>query len=443
MSENVNEIFGIIKHAIDIKSKSIKLIGFFNSKALVNIQNIINSEEIKLADYKLFFENFMKFLQEEFLDKKPVKQSHPEKTFKDFILNSNDTTFKLKGLSEETILKKKENAVFFKILTLLTDSSFETLTIWKVSQIYITLELFLNKKIDFPLVESTYLNAIYYSLVHAEPFEAANMLAKLTQVSLLNESNLKSLKDNFKLNIILLTNVIDKLSLNKGTDSLLTQTNLDKLLNNSQLTLESIAKFIQAGDKSKALTQEKFDLAIILNKLLTDDNIKKIEKTDIDHADLTEIFQALALSNILTQENFDSLITFDKSDGKKIASTFKGFGGQELFNQDNLDAILNTYLKTSIYDEKGDAIDSATGRKSPKTSLTDRLLAMLKDFFCGISKKSQYLLDKIINEFNKMAERGNEEPEARNTNSFFKKAPSSKPEDVNNNTESPTFNPSV
>lgn len=86
MSENVNAIFRIIKHATDIKSKSIKRFGFFNNKALVNIQNIINSKEIKFADYELFFENFMEFLQKEFLDKKPVKQSHPEETFKDFTL---------------------------------------------------------------------------------------------------------------------------------------------------------------------------------------------------------------------------------------------------------------------------------------------------------------------------------------------------------------------
>lgn len=430
MSENVNAIFRIIKDATDIKSiksESIKRFGFFNNKALVNIQKIINSKEIKFVDYKLFFENFIKFLQKEFLDKKPVKQSHPEETFKDFILSSNDTTFKLEGLSEEAILKKNENAVFLKILTILTDSSFETLTISKVSQIFITLKFFFNKKIDFLLVDvSTYLNAIYYSLIQTIPFEAANMLAKLVQVGLLNEANLESLQANFKLDITLLAHVINKLSLNEGTDSLLTQTNLDKLLEilkNSELTLKFIAKFIQVDDESKALTQERFDLAIILNKLLTHENINKIEKAEFDSKELIDVLVLLNTANILNQDNFDNIIRLERKDYSDLFSVLSKFSDANILDQEQFSQFLSIYRKAKVFDNQNKM--PSNSKENSSDSLTDRLFTA----FMKVKVLTKNICNRIVEFFMKKInlhqEKQQEKAEVinnyenRNRNTFF------------------------
>lgn len=296
---------------------------------------------------------------------------------------------------------------------MLTDSSFETLTISKVFQIFITLEFFFNKKIDFSLVGmSTYLNAIHYSLIQAGPSEAANMLAKLAQVGLLNEANLGSLKANFKLDITLLAYVIHKLSLNEGTDSLLTQTNLDKLLEilkNSELTLEFIAKFIQVDDESKALTQERFDLAIILNKLLTRDNFKLL----ID----------------CTKDEFE----------KNIFPVLSGMHKTGILSEENYEKFMITFLNARIYDVEN-GVDSANSGQSSKPSFTDKLCMALMKFLSQPLSNIQAIFNRIIDGFNKITKRyeTNGTP-VTSSNSFFKTPLLTRSEDVNSVDQQPSI----
>jgi hypothetical protein len=252
------------------------------------------------------------------------------------------------------------------------------------------------------------------------------MLVRLSDFDLLTEGNLKKINANPQLNIKLFSNVLNKLNLSGGTDSLLTQANLDKLLQKG-LNLEMLAKFIQAEDKSKILTQENFDLAINLKNLLTHENITKIEKAAFDPAKLSDVFLALNESKILTQDNFDQLIDLNKVDFEKIVPVLENLNKNKILNQDNFYEFLNTFLATRIYDEQAKEFDHANGQQDSKTSLTDKFCKMLKESWLG--RNAQVIFNKIIAAFNKMTKRYETQDASatsdetatagRNPNSFF------------------------
>jgi hypothetical protein len=117
-------------------------------------------------------------------------------------------------------------------LTLLAHSSFADLTVSKVLQIATALDLFLSEKSDFfqnnfSLVK---INAIYHSLMHAEPAEIANLLLLLCDVHLLTQENFDKIEkadfDPKKLASILYL-------LNEA--NILTQDNFDNLISLSKV----------------------------------------------------------------------------------------------------------------------------------------------------------------------------------------------------------------
>lgn len=272
--------------------------------------------------------------------------------------------------------------------------------------------------------------SIIYSLSQSDPLNAAKMLVRLHYFNLLTEQNLGKISASSELNSQLFSSVLNKLSLigeSGGTAHLLTQANLDKLLQNPDLNLEMLSQFIQAEDKSKILTQEKFDIVI--------QNIDKIEKTGFDTKELADVISLLDQANILTQDNFDSLINLSKTDFEKIVPALRGLDKTGILTEANLYELLNTSLATRIYDEQNE-VDSANGQQSFKSSLTDKLYKMLKDLFDKASGNIQAIFDKIIAGFNKITKRYEtpdiSESEAQrvtgNHNSFFVNSYSSQSE---------------
>jgi hypothetical protein len=345
---NTNKISETIKWAFGLKKVSLKpdwsLIRFLGFDAIRNMQNIVNDKGIQASEYQLFFKNFTEFLNKELLNKELLAQLYKKNG--DLLLPENEgVTFKLEGL-EEKIKKKLEHAVYLKILTLLTNPSLANVTVSQVLQIVTVLEFFLNKSDFFKAVDvSAKMNAIYYCLIHTKPLETAKILVRLNDFDLLSEENLNKISANPQLKIILFTSVLDKLGLNGGTNSLLTQDNLDKLLQYPEFNLEILAKFIQVEDKSTVLTQEKFDIAIYLNDLLTLESIDKIEKTDFDPIKLADIFHALSESKILNQENFDQIVQLSKSNFETLFSAasfiFDENQDKSLLTQNNFYQLLN------------------------------------------------------------------------------------------------------
>lgn len=215
--------------------------------------------------------------------------------------------------------------------------------------------------------------SILYSLSQSVPLEAAKMLVRLDHFDVLNEESLGKIRSNRNLDIKLFTRVIEKLSLNGGIDPLLTQANLDKLLQKG-LNLEVLAKFIQAEDKSNILTQEKFDLAI---------NLK----------------------NLLTEENIDQLIGLNTDDFEKIVPVLVTMHKTNLLNQDNFLKFLDTFLNASIYDVQKDRVDGVFLDESGSSiSLVDRLCSTLVDFLSRVEKFFQEFFDDILKYFNEKTE---------------------------------------
>lgn len=410
-----NGISLIIKSAFEIKKVSPKpnlsIQRFLGFDAMQNMRNIANGLEIQVSEYKLFFEKFADFLGKEFLDKKPLKQSFLEETFRDLAADNSDITFKLEGLLEEEILKKQENIVYLKILTLLTSSNFADLTISHVLQIFNVFEFFFNKSDFFQSVDfSTKMNAIYYSFTHAKSFDTIKTLVILNDFDLLTEDN------------------------------------LDKLLQNSELNLEVLAKFIQIKDKSNLLTQEKFDLAINLKNLLTQENIEKIEKTAFDPKKLADVIFLSDAANILTQDNFDQLIGLDKDDFEKIVPVLDTMHGKKILNQDNLLKFLDTFLNLSIYDAEQHQINGSSPEQPSSSTLADQLCSSLVGLLSRIGKFFQEFFDDILNYFNDKTENNAEnittDNQAIDTNSrvnsrasFFGNSSSRK--DIDNNEDLP------
>lgn len=396
---NHNKIFQIIKTALEIKKVSLKHDGiiryFSRSAALRNMQNIINSQQTDRQAYRLFFEKFNQFLKEELLDKKLPKQSFPQQTFRDLASENTDITFKLEGLLEEKIIQKKENGIYLKILTLLTFPSFEHLTISPVLQISKAVEFFLKQSDFFETINfSTNMDAIYVSLTHADAFEMAKMWVRLNDFDLLMEENLNKVNAKTQLNSKLFSSVLNKLSLSGGTDPLLNQANLDKLLDNSDLDLEVLAQFIQVEDKSKVLTQENFDLAINLKNLLTHENIDKIEKADFDIKTLSDVISLLDKAAILTQDNFTPITNLEKADLLHLFQVLSKFSHSNILDQEHFSQFLKIYNKAKRYDQQNRISENST--EEPSDSLLNRLCAA----FLKVKVLTQTIFDKIIEFFN-------------------------------------------
>lgn len=282
--------------------------------------------------------------------------------------------------------------------------------------------------------------SILYSLAQPEPLDAAKILTFLSFFDLLNEESLGKIRSHRELDIKSFTHVIEELSLSGGTDHLLTQDNLDKLLQNPDLNLKMLSQFVKAEDKSKVLTQEKFDLAINLKNLLTLENIGKLEKTEFDTKKLAGVISLLDQANILTQDNFDSLINLSKTDFEKIVPVLDKMYEKHILNQDNFFNFLNTFLNVSIYDAKRGQVDgSSFEQASSSTSLAERLCSALVDFLSRVGKYFQEFFDDILNYFNEKTEKHEtlsiskptEIPNVTgNHNSFFANSSSSQSENI-------------
>ena len=402
---NHNKIFQIIKTALEIKKVSLKHDGiiryFSRSAALRNMQNI-NSQQTDRQAYRLFFEKFNKFLKEELLDKKLPKQSFPQQTFRDLASENTDITFKLEGLLEEKIIQKKENGIYLKILTLLTSPSFEHLTISPVLQISKAVEFFLKQSDFFETINfSTNMDAIYVSLTHADAFEMAKMWVRLNDFDLLMEENLNKVNAKTQLNSKLFSSVLNKLSLSGGTDPLLNQANLDKLLDNSDLDLEVLAQFIQVEDKLKVLTQENFDLdnlSLYLNCIANvydphSNYFPPKEKADFDIKTLSDVISLLDKAAILTQDNFTPITNLEKADLLHLFQVLSKFSHSNILDQEHFSQFLKIYNKAKRYDQQNRISENST--EEPSDSLLNRLCAA----FLKVKVLTQTIFDKIIEFF--------------------------------------------
>ncbi len=266
--------------------------------------------------------------------------------------------------------------------------------------------------------------SIIYSLSQSDSFDAAKMLVRLSDFDLLTEQNLSKIVANRKHdnnNIILFANVLNKLSLSGGINHLLTQVNLEKLLNNPDLDLNLLAKLIEAEDKSKILTQEKFDLAISLKNLLTLENVNKIETAAFDTKKLADVISLLDKANILTQENFDLIKKLSNADFVNLFEVLSKFSDSNILNQEHFTQFLQTYHEARAHDQKNCLFeDSSTDGSS--NSLVNRLCTA----FLRVKKLTKGIFEKIIEFFNKKINLHNEKQAEvklnfsdRNSNSFF------------------------
>lgn len=437
---NTNRISEIIKRAFEVKKVSLEpdwnFTRFLPFDAVRNMRNIVNGKEIQVSEYQLFFKNFTEFLNKEFLDKESLKKSYLGQKFKDLISENTDLTFKYEGLIEEDIIGKKENEIYLKILTLLTDSNFDDLTLLKVLQIFNTLELFLNKPDFFQAIDfSKKMDAIYYSLIHAESLEVAKMLTFLSFFDLLNGENIKKLIFNGKLDIKQFASVLNKLSLSGGTEHLLTQANLDKLLQNPEINLEALAKFIQASDESKPLTQEKFDLAINLKNLLTENNIIKIENIQSDPKILANVIFLLDKAGILTQDNFNSIINLEEIDRANLFLVIFKFSDSNILDQKQFSQFLAIYNKAKVFDNQNRI--SSDPKDDSSDSLIDRLCAAFLKMKVLTKNICKIIVEFFTNKINlhdkKRAEvKTDLGTETQNCNSFFQDCNKNKTENVIN-----------
>lgn len=391
--------FGVIQDSLEIKDKQRSRFSQITSDR--NLRSLVENQEI--LKFKTF-DSFIKNLQA--LEK---NQAYLE-----------TTDWKVLGFLSPSLINSQNPAAVYETLD------------------YLNLSEFLSEN-NFSVIKVA---SIIYSLSQSEPLDAAKMLIKLDHFDLLNEESLGKIRSNRKLDIKLHTSVIEKLSLSGGTDHLLTKANLDKLLENPELNLEILAKFIQAEDKSKILTQEKFDLAINLKNLLTLENIEKIEKAAFDPKKLADVISLLDAANILTQDNFDQFIGLNKDDFEKIVPVLDTMHGKKILNQDNLLKFLNTFLNLSIYDAEQHQNNGSSSEQPSSSTLADQLCSSLVGLLSRIGKFFQEFFDDILNYFNDKTENNAEnittDNQAIDTNSrvnsrasFFGNSSSRK--DIDNN----------
>lgn len=349
LNTKTNSLFNVIESALQIKkevettSKASWLATIITPSLIKNLQTIVRDKpNLKLNNFAVFLQGLEDTLQAEINLKQ--KENYQEST-------------------------DRVHQVYWKILQLLTDNTKnlkQRAEVLKNTLVYLKYFEFLGNN-NFSVIKVA---SIIYSLSQSEPLDAADMLVFLNRYQLLNEESLEKIRANRNLNIKLFTRVIEKLSLSGGTDHLLLPTNLDKLLDNSELNLKMLAYFIQVDDESKILTQEKFDLAI---------NLK----------------------NLLTKENIDQLIGLKTVDFEKIVPVLVTMHKTNLLNQDNFLKFLDTFLNASIYDVQKDRVDGVSLDESGSfISLVDRLCSTLVDFLSRVEKFFQEFFDDILKYFN-------------------------------------------
>lgn len=325
----------------------------------------------------------------------PFYKRKPDKNLRSLIENKEALQSKDFDLFVKSVLALEKNQAYldtteWKVLTLL---SHPLVLSQNPSAVYEALDYL--KQFEF-LGENNFsvikVASIIYSLTQSEPLDAAKILVRLHYFKLLTEQNLGKISNYPELNNQLFSSVLNKLSLidgDAGTSHLLNQANLDKLIKNPELNLAVWAKFLQAEDKSKILTQEKFDLAINLKNLLTDENITKIEKAAFDSKELADVLFLLDKADILTQDNFDSIINLEEMDRAK--SVLSKFSGSNILGQEQFSQFLAIYNKAKVFDNQNNSSDS-------KDDFSDLLIDRLCAAFLKVKVLTKNIC-KIIVEF--------------------------------------------
>lgn len=412
-----NRIFNIIKIALETKKVSLaqNIIGrLIDSKTIRNMRKIVSSEEVQVSDYRLFLEKFREFLDKEFLDKKPLKQMYDGQKFRDIASEDTNLSLKQEGFIEDKITEKKENAVHLNILIRLTTSTYEELPFSKILQISNALGI-LNKLDFFQSDVSTKMDAIIFSLSDAEPSKTAEVLVKLNGLNLLTENNFNRIYSNFsRYNVFSsVFNKLDLIGLSGGSNSLLTQANLDKLLDNSGLNLDVLAKFIKVEDESKILTQEKFDLAINLKNLLTQENIDKIEKAEFDHSKLANVLFLSNKDGDLQQDTFDTIMKLKRTDFINFSKELSD--PSILLTQESFSNILKRFNETAkdqgTFSNLTDEVTNPSANVVPPKTFLDFLIALLN--------KIVAFLKNMFNVQNKEQTEAETNPGSTTTTSLF------------------------
>lgn len=369
-----NTFFEVIQHFLDIKDKNRNL-PFYKRKPDKDLRSLIENKEVLQSKH---FDLFIKNIQA--LEK---NQAYLD-----------TTEWKVLAFLSPSLMDSKNPIAVYEALDYL--NPFE----------------FLGEN-NFSVIKVA---SIIYSLSQSEPLVAAKMLVRLDHFDLLTEQNLGKICANSQLNSQLFSSVLNKLSLigeSGGTSHLLTQANLDRLLENPRLNLDILAKLIQAENKSELLTQEKFDLAINLKNLLTPENIEKIEKTEFDPKMLADLLSLLDKAKLLTQKNFDSIFSITKADFEKLCKVKSKLDEIPNLTQTDFNEFLKIYLDAYNYDKKQ--------QNPPEFSLIDRLCTK----FLEVQVLTKNIFYKIINFFrNKINLHNAKQAEvkadlAANPNSFY------------------------
>lgn len=341
LNTKTNSLFNVIESALQIKkevettSKASWLATIITPSLIKNLQTIVRDKpNLKLNNFAVFLQGLEDTLQAEINLKQ--KENYQEST-------------------------DRVHQVYWKILQLLTDNTKnlkQRAEVLKNTLVYL-------KDFEF-LGENNFSNikvaSIIYILAHSEPLNAADMLVFLNRYQLLNEESLGKITANRNLNIKLFTRVIEKLSLSGGTDHLLLPTNLDKLLDNSELNLKMLAYFIQVDDESKTLTQKRFGFVI--------NNLSLLTETEIDSTQFANVIYLLDKADILTQDNFNIIISLEEIDRANLFSVLSKFSDSNILDQEQFSQFLVIYNKAKVFENQ-----NRDSKVDPSDSLTDRLCA--------------------------------------------------------------------
>ncbi len=390
LNTKTNSLFNVIESALQIKkevettSKASWLATIITPSLIKNLQTIVRDKpNLKLNNFAVFLQGLEDTLQAEINLKQ--KENYQEST-------------------------DRVHQVYWKILQLLTDNTKnlkQRAEVLKNTLVYL-------KDFEF-LGENNFSNikvaSIIYSLAHSEPLHAADMLVFLNRYQLLNEESLGKIRANRNLNIKLFTRVIEKLSLSGGTDQLLLPTNLDKLLDNSELNLKMLAYFIQVDDESKILTQKRFGFVI--------SNLSLLTETEIDSTQFANVIYLLDKADILTQDNFDIILSLEQIDRANLFSVLSKFSDSNILDQEQFSKFLAVYNKVKVFDNQ-----NRDSKDDLSDSLTDGLCAaflrivVLTKNICKIIV--EFFMNKIKLHTEKQAEvKTDLGIETQNCNSFF------------------------
>ncbi|WP_342146643.1 hypothetical protein [Rickettsiella endosymbiont of Aleochara curtula] len=388
LNTKTNSLFNVIESALQIKkevettSKSSWLATIITPSLIKNLQTIVRDKpNLKLNNFAVFLQGLEDTLQAEINLKQ--KENYQEST-------------------------DRVHQVYWKILQLLTGKNLkQRAEVLKNTLVYLKYFEFLGEN-NFSNIKVA---SIIYSLAHSEPLHAADMLVLLNRYQLLNEESLGKITANRNLNIKLFTRVIEKLSLSGGTTPLLNQANLDKLLDNPELNLKMLAYFIQVDAESKILTQKIFGFVI--------SNLSLLTETEIDSTQFANVIYLLDKADILTQDNFDIILSLEQIDRANLFSVLSKFSDSNILDQEQFSKFLAVYNKVKVFDNQ-----NRDSKDDLSDSLTDGLcaaflrIAVLTKNICKIIV--EFFMNKIKLHTEKQAEvKTDLGIETQNCNSFF------------------------